>query len=123
MSDEAMNLDLVKAHVIGARGCILIPEIVADMKKSMSKPIINSSDMVGDMESEALDLCVSAIDRSPVGQYEAASKVVKEAMDKKFGATWHVVIGRAFAFDITYQFSNHMLAFYQGNIGILLYKC
>jgi len=93
------------------------------MKKSMSKPIVNSSDMLGDMESEALDLCVSAIDKSGAGQYETASRVVKEQMDKKFGATWHVIIGRAFAFDVTYQYSCHMLAFYQGNIGILLYKC
>ena len=44
-------------------------------------------------------------------------------MDKKYGPTWHCIIGEGFAFDITFQHSNLLHVFYQGNIAILLYKC
>jgi dynein light chain 4 len=56
------------------------------------------------------------------GNYEAMSKMIKEAMDKKYGPQWHCAIGEGFGFDITYQQPN-MIYVYYGKIGILLYKC
>ena len=53
---------------------------------------------------------------------QAAAKVIKEAMDKKYGPQWHCAIGEGFGFDITYQQPN-MIYVYYGKIGILLYKC
>lgn len=32
-------------------------------------------------------------------------QMIKESLDKKFGPSWHVVVGRHFAFDITYEAS------------------
>lgn len=29
--------------------------------------------------------------------------MIKESLDKKFGPSWHVVVGRYFAYDITYE--------------------
>lgn len=29
--------------------------------------------------------------------------MIKDQMDKKFGSPWHVVVGRAFAYEITYE--------------------
>jgi dynein light chain 4 len=29
--------------------------------------------------------------------------MIKDQMDKKFGAPWHVIVGRAFAYEITYE--------------------
>ena len=49
-------------------------------------------------------------------------KMIKEAMDKKYGPQWHCAIGEGFGFDITYQQPN-MIYVYYGKIGILLYKC
>jgi dynein light chain 4 len=43
-------------------------------------------------------------------------------MDKKFGATWHCVIGEGLGFDITYQ-AKHLMYLFYGNIGVVLFKC
>ena len=29
--------------------------------------------------------------------------MIKDQMDKKFGAPWHVVVGRGFAYEVTYE--------------------
>lgn len=29
--------------------------------------------------------------------------MIKDQMDKKFGSPWHVVVGRAFSYEITYE--------------------
>ena len=50
------------------------------------------------------------------------SKMIKEAMDKKYGPQWHCAIGEGFGFDVTYQQPN-MIYVYYGKIGILLFKC
>ena len=41
-----------------------------------------------------------------VKNFEAAAKLIKDTMDKKFGAVWHCAIGEGFGFDITYQQRN-----------------
>lgn len=32
--------------------------------------------------------------------------MIKDQMDKKFGAPWHVVVGQAFSYEITYEVSH-----------------
>ena len=32
-----------------------------------------------------------------------AAQMIKEALDKRFGTTWHVVVGEGFGFDISYE--------------------
>jgi hypothetical protein len=54
---------------------------------------------------------------------QAAAKMIKEATDKKFGPSWHCIIGEGFGFDVTYQKENMLYLFYQGAVAILLYKC
>lgn len=29
--------------------------------------------------------------------------MIKDQMDKKFGSPWHVIVGKAFAYEITYE--------------------
>lgn len=53
---------------------------------------------------------------------QAAAQLIKNSMDKKFGAYWHCAIGEGFGFDITYQQRNMIYVFY-GSIGVLTYKC
>jgi dynein light chain 4 len=121
MSDDAINFEALKDTPIGKRGYILAPALANDMKKSFSKPIIKSTDMSSDLLSEALDMVVSAVDQKP--SYEAAAKAIKEGMDKKFGPTWHCIIGGAYGFDITMQSESLLYCFYQGKVGVLLFKC
>jgi hypothetical protein len=45
---------------------------------------------------------LAAIEKFPTN-LEKATQMIKEGMDKKFGAPWHVVIGEGFSFEITYE--------------------
>ncbi|KAH8053747.1 hypothetical protein JL722_9222 [Aureococcus anophagefferens] len=96
----------------------------AEYRKIIAKPIVHACDMVpSDMSNEATEIITMAVDKYVTnGNYEAMSKMIKEAMDKKYGPQWHCAIGEGFGFDITYQQPN-MIYVYYGKIGILLYKC
>jgi dynein light chain 4 len=78
-----------------------------------------------DIQSEAVDLIVSAIDNSKQNNtsHEAAAKQVKEAMDRKFGASWHCVVGEGFSYGCTSEEQSLLVVFYQGNLSVLLFKC
>lgn len=52
---------------------------------------------------------------------KAAAQLIKNSMDKKFGASWHCAIGEGFGFEITYQQRNMIYVFY-GQIGVLTFK-
>lgn len=52
-----------------------------------------------------------------------ACKQIKELMDKKFGASWHVIIGEGFGFEVTHQREQMIYIYYMGTRAILLFKC
>lgn len=33
--------------------------------------------------------------------------MIKDALDKRFGTTWHVVVGEGFGFDISYEITRY----------------
>lgn len=49
--------------------------------------------------------------------------MIKDAMDKKFGASWHVVVGEGYGFEITHEVKNLLYMFFGGNMAIILWKC
>lgn len=53
---------------------------------------------------------------------QKAAQACKEALDKKFGPTWHVCIGEGFAYDVTYNSRNMLLIYYGEKLGILVFK-
>ena len=76
----------------------------------------------GDMRGEVLDIIIGGIDKHAFN-LEIASRVIKENLDKQFGLTWQVIIGKGgFSFDITSLEHTMMHCYYQGEIGILAYK-
>ena len=97
-----------------------------DVKKMMQKALVRRSDLPGEMTGEVVDMVVGTIDKfSASGEpdLEGATKVVKDTMDKNYGANWHVVMGKGYSFDITSQSGTLLYIFYQGDLGILLFKC
>ncbi|XP_061495132.1 dynein axonemal light chain 4 isoform X2 [Rhineura floridana] len=58
--------------------------------------------MPEEMRVEAMELCVTACEKYATNN-ESAAKMIKETMDKKFGSSWHVVIGEGFGFEITHE--------------------
>jgi len=53
---------------------------------------------------------------------EAASKAIKEGLDRKLGPTWHCILGDGFAVDVTMQKKSLLFGFYNGNIAVLVFK-
>ncbi|XP_019799084.1 dynein axonemal light chain 4 isoform X3 [Tursiops truncatus] len=58
--------------------------------------------MPEEMRVETMELCVTACEKFS-NNNESAAKMIKETMDKKFGSSWHVVIGEGFGFEITHE--------------------
>ena len=92
----------------------------------MQKALVKRSDLPGDMTGEVVDMAVGVIDKfsgSGEPDFENATRVVKENLDKLYGGPWHVAMGRGFSFDITSQAQALVYFFYQGEFGILIFKC
>eukprot|EP00636_Phaeomonas_parva_P005411 CAMPEP_0118884510 /NCGR_PEP_ID=MMETSP1163-20130328/23322_1 /TAXON_ID=124430 /ORGANISM="Phaeomonas parva, Strain CCMP2877" /LENGTH=90 /DNA_ID=CAMNT_0006822305 /DNA_START=125 /DNA_END=397 /DNA_ORIENTATION=- len=75
----------------------------------------------GDMKSDAISIAQQAIEAK--SEEAAISKLIKEAFDKKYGPTWHCIVGSDFRAFVTHE-SKHFIFFYIGNgkIAVCLYK-
>lgn len=50
------------------------------------------------------------------------AKYIKNNFDRKFGKTWHAVVGNAYGFEITYESDSLLYLFESGELAILLWK-
>ena len=83
-------------------------------------------DMEATMEQDAKEHVSSGIEKCSGGDgvdVQAASKYIKEAMDKQFGPSWHCIIGQGFSFEVTRQQNSTILLYYAGSLSVLLFKC
>mmetsp|Transcript_6627 Transcript_6627/g.11812 ORF Transcript_6627/g.11812 Transcript_6627/m.11812 type:complete len:110 (-) Transcript_6627:1814-2143(-) len=93
-----------------------------EFQKSMKKPLVKYSDMPTEMGNEAVEVCTMALDKFLANRdYEGASVLIKNTLDKKFGASWQCAVGEGFGFDISCQ-QKFLLHLYYGKVGILCYK-
>jgi len=90
------------------------------LKRSMSYALIKNCDMNEEMRSDCVDSVISACEKYTTN-YEAAARMVKEQMDKKYNENWIVVIGQGFAFEVTHEVK-HVLWMYFCDIAVLVYK-
>lgn len=100
--------------------------IPASLKKMMQKATIKHSDMTEEMKGEVTDIISGSIDKhtAPDGvNMEAASRLIKDTLDKQYGANWHCGMGQGFSFDVTAQNGTLLYVFYQGELAILVFKC
>ncbi|XP_057311530.1 dynein axonemal light chain 4-like [Hydractinia symbiolongicarpus] len=93
-----------------------------DYKRLHSYPLIRYSDMNEEMRVEAMELCVTACEKFATNN-EAAAKMIKESLDKKFGSSWHCVVGEGYGFEITHEVKNLMYLYFGGSTAITLWKC
>eukprot|EP00276_Gloeochaete_wittrockiana_P018817 CAMPEP_0184348474 /NCGR_PEP_ID=MMETSP1089-20130417/27676_1 /TAXON_ID=38269 ORGANISM="Gloeochaete wittrockiana, Strain SAG46.84" /NCGR_SAMPLE_ID=MMETSP1089 /ASSEMBLY_ACC=CAM_ASM_000445 /LENGTH=126 /DNA_ID=CAMNT_0026680197 /DNA_START=8 /DNA_END=388 /DNA_ORIENTATION=- len=92
-----------------------------DPRKMMNFPLIRHVDMNPECKAEAQETIVTALEKFP-NNYENVARMVKEAMDKKFGSNWHCVVGEGFGFDVTYEVQNLLYLYYGGTTAVLLFK-
>ena len=55
--------------------------------------------------------------------FQTAAKMIKEAMDKKFGSSWHAIVGEGYGFEITHETKNILYLFFGGNMAVTVWKC
>lgn len=55
--------------------------------------------------------------------FQMAAKTIKDAMDKKFGTFWHVIVGEGFGFEVSYETKNLLYLFFGGNLAVVIWKC
>ncbi|CAH1375067.1 hypothetical protein MTP99_016485 [Tenebrio molitor] len=85
-------------------------------------PLIRHSDMPEEMKQESMELVVTACEKHSTNN-EAAAKMIKDEMDKKFGPPFHVVVGEGFGFEISFECQNLLYMFFGGNLAIVVWKC
>ncbi|KAI9010919.1 dynein light chain 1, cytoplasmic [Phycomyces nitens] len=67
---------------------------------SDSKAVIKSADMSEEMQQEAIDCSTQALEKYNIEKDIAAH--IKREFDKKYGPTWHCVVGRNFGSFVTH---------------------
>ncbi|XP_033221968.1 dynein light chain 4, axonemal-like [Belonocnema kinseyi] len=91
------------------------------MKILHTYPLCRKCDMTDEMKQEVMELCVTAAEKY-TDNYESVSRMIKETMDKRFGASWHTVVGEGYGFEITYQLKHLMYMYCAGNLAICIWK-
>jgi len=85
-------------------------------------PMVKETDMTEGMKADVMDICSTACERHSDNN-ESAAKMIKEILDKKFGTSWHVVVGEGFGFEVSYEVQNLMYMFFAGNLAVCAWKC
>ncbi|CAG8693150.1 12490_t:CDS:2 [Dentiscutata erythropus] len=65
-----------------------------------NKLVIKNVDMSEDMQQEALDCANTALEKHSIEKDIAA--YIKREFDKKYGTTWHCIVGRNFGSYVTH---------------------
>ncbi|KAG8892619.1 Dynein light chain [Tulasnella sp. 403] len=83
------------------------------------KITIKNVDMTEEMQKESLEIAQGSLEKFQVEKDIAA--YCKREFDKKFGATWHVVVGKNFGSYVTHE-TKHFIYFYIGPLAFLIWK-
>ncbi|XP_042036991.1 dynein light chain LC6, flagellar outer arm-like isoform X2 [Salvia splendens] len=97
---------------------------VEDRKSSIGsnpskKVIIKSADMKEDIQKEAIDIAIGAFEKFSVEKDVAEH--IKKTFDKKYGPTWHCIVGKNFGSYVTHE-THHFVYFYLDTKAVLLFK-
>merc|ERR1712060_863581 len=78
------------------------PNELDNLRKMMNYALIKNCDMNEEMRQDCVDLVITASERYQ-NNFEAAARLVKETMDKKYNESWVVIIGEGFGFEVTHE--------------------
>ncbi|CAD7925857.1 unnamed protein product [Amoebophrya sp. A25] len=77
------------------------------------KAVIKNADMAEDMQQDAIDCAMQALEKYNIEKDIAA--FIKKEFDKKYNPTWHCVVGRNFGSYVTHE-TKHFIYFYLGQV-------
>ncbi|XP_020287060.1 dynein light chain 4, axonemal-like [Pseudomyrmex gracilis] len=84
-------------------------------------PLCKYSDLPEEMKQEAIEICVTAVEKYSEN-YEQAARMIKDNLDKKFGPPFQVVVGEAYACAITHQEKSLLFMFIGGNTAVVVWR-
>ncbi|KNC48044.1 dynein light chain 1, cytoplasmic [Thecamonas trahens ATCC 50062] len=91
---------------------------------SSQQAVIKNADMSEDMQQDAVDCAMAALDRHSI-EKDIAAHIKKEDLsihsDRKHHPTWHCIVGRNFGSYVTHE-TRAFIYFYLGQIAVLLFK-
>merc|ERR1711869_31515 len=73
----------------------------SNKKMSERKAVIKNADMSEEMQQDAVDCAMHALDKYNIEKDIAA--YVKKEFDKKYNPTWHAIVGRNFGSYVTHE--------------------
>ncbi|KAF8705357.1 Dynein light chain type 1, partial [Rhizoctonia solani] len=106
-------------------------------KDSVPKAVIKNVDMSEDMQQESIDIATASLEKFNIEKDIAAH--IKREFDRRYGTTWHVVVGKNFGSYVThgqailllplgvahlknYIETKHFIYFYIGSLAFLIWK-
>ncbi|CAE6516135.1 unnamed protein product [Rhizoctonia solani] len=88
-------------------------------KDSAPKAVIKNVDMSDDMQQESIDIATASLEKFNIEKDIAAH--IKREFDRRYGTTWHVVVGKNFGSYVTHE-TKHFIYFYIGSLAFLIWK-
>ncbi|CAE6471917.1 hypothetical protein ACGC1H_003817 [Rhizoctonia solani] len=88
-------------------------------KDSPAKAVIKNVDMSEDMQQESIDIANASLEKFNIEKDIAAH--IKREFDRRYGTTWHVVVGKNFGSYVTHE-TKHFIYFYIGSLAFLIWK-
>lgn len=86
---------------------------------AQQKVIIKNVDLAQDLQEYCIRVSQDALGKFNLEKDIAA--YIKKEFDKKYGPTWHCIVGRNFGSYVTHE-TKHFIYFYLGQVAILLFK-
>ncbi|GAA51240.1 Dynein light chain 2, cytoplasmic [Clonorchis sinensis] len=83
------------------------------------RAVVKNADMPKEMLSDALDMCARATEK--YGLEKDIAGFLKKEMDRKYGPTWHCVVGQQYGSYVTHE-ANCFAYFFLGQSAVLLFK-
>lgn len=91
----------------------------SNQNSSSAKYTIKATDMVEEMQKDAIDTSIQACGKWTMEKDIAAS--IKKDFDSKYGPTWHCIVGSNFGSYVTHE-TKHFIYFYLNKLAVLLFK-
>lgn len=84
-----------------------------------TRAVIKLSVMQRDIEQDCVDCAAEALTR--FDEQRSVAQFVKRELDRKYGSTWHVIVGHAFGSFVTHEERSH-LYFFINDVAFLIWR-
>ncbi|XP_042721538.1 dynein light chain 2, cytoplasmic-like [Lagopus leucura] len=83
------------------------------------KAVIKDTDMLEEMQEQAVQCAVLAVEKYSVEREIAA--LIKREFEKMYSPTWHCIVGRKFGSYVSHE-TKHFIFFLVRGLNVLLFK-